>query len=112
MPIEDRPFGPYGPMKNPSGSPKASSTVDAHRMVSGCCGVGSGTGAITPPSGAHWRQAPLLMKVGTGARPFTGIGVGTDGSRATATATGTMTRIAVCEVAEAFSAYAQSTPIS
>jgi len=69
MPIEDRPFSPYGAMKKPSGMPNATLAAAGQRIRSGCCGVGSGTGTMTPPSGAHSRQAPLEMNSGTGSRP-------------------------------------------
>src|SRR5262245_31701922 len=92
VPMVEEPFGPYGPMKKPSGRANRSSAAAAHRIVSGCVGVGSGTGTRTPPSGTHWRQSPLEMNNGTAGRSVVSNGFGAIGTNAAMTATGTTNR--------------------
>src|SRR5262245_66389629 len=110
--MDDLPPGPYGPMKKPSGMPNATFAAAGHRIRSGFCGVGSGTGTSTPPSGVHWRQAPLAMNDGTGARSVAGMGFGAIGTSAVATATGTARRANPGLRRAASTAYARRTAIS
>src|SRR5262245_42988010 len=112
MPIEERPFSPYGAMKKPSGIPKATFAAAGQRIASGCCGVGNGTGTMTPPSGAHCRQAPLVMNSGTGSRLLVASCIGIAGTRAATASTTAAPDTDPPTLAVASNVYASSTPIS
>ncbi len=99
-------------MKNPSGMPNAALAAAAHRIGSGAVGVGSGTGTITPPSGAHCRHAPLVMNSGTGARSVPSSGSGAMGSSAATIAAGTASRIKPPARTAASKVIARMTPTS
>jgi hypothetical protein len=92
VPIDARPFAPYGPMKNPSGRPNSAFAAAAHRIAHGSGGVGIGTGTMTPPGRTHSRQWPPEMNSGSAGRASVGSGAGKIGNSAMITMPGTNTR--------------------